>query len=533
MGSIRTGLGRRSPRPPRWPRTSSCSSTFRRSTAWVWLIACGLGPLPCSSSPRRSAAHRIPAITLLLASILEYPIDAAVFARELSPGDAVRLYVLEDKDHLREAAERAEGSDRLAQYLALLQLAERGDAEARTRWTRWKDTHFFSPGPSLPVLRASWNRPRHIRHAHVVRRIARRDLHGKGRTTDADAAEGQRRRRQRPDGDHAIELSSNGSEVTSRQPQTRSANSSQAWRSWLPIRRAPSGAQRKRRRSGGRIFTRGLHCLTTFTLDWLDSPEGSSRARKVLRSCSGRLRLPISTVVPGARRGAVRHPAGRPGFPRPPVVLEATLGAPLLSRSLQEIPEFVAWHLRNEASARETPVRPPRQPSFAPRAPRRGGSRDPPRPQPDRVALCRNVPGRARRVVRLAVGVRAVERRFLGTLRVARDSSRSIRTGAHALRQLQTVAPEREVRAGFEELFRADHFGTSSGYFYFERLDGLERWKEGLSVCDRWLAHHGKEEGLIYVQLGRPPRPHALEARKGSRSVRRRRARRGELAGAR
>ena len=172
----------------------------------------------------------------------------------------------------------------------------------------------------------------------------------------------------------------------------------------------------------------------------------------------------------------------------------------MLSRSLQEVPDFLAWHLGTRPQVAQHVFD------------RLDGRQFPSKLLVEQAftnlldvglteSLCAGAslagPGESSGWVSTCARLRGD---LSGLLRAARDRSRSIWSRAHAIWQLQTVAPEREVRAAFEELFRADHFGTAGGILYFGWLDGLDRSNDCLSVCDRWLAHHGEEEGLIYVQ---------------------------------
>jgi hypothetical protein len=440
--------------------------------------------------------QRNPRDHALLASILEYPIDAAAFARELPPEDAARLYVLEDKDHLREAAERP-GSERLAQYLALLQLGEPGEAAARARWTKWKDSHFFSPGPSLPVLRAGIDLATFDTLTWFGESLVEICI---GKVAP-----------QTP-----MPLTESDSEDSGRGPMAAITQAFQQWLRDLPtpassrIGDFESGLDKLTAEKDGPFwgaedertlwrsyFYSGLHCLTTFTLDWLDSPEAAADLAKSFERAppgpGSDFRLWFQELV-AVRSG---RPVGQDFLDH--LWSSKSLGGPLLSRSLQEIPEFLAWHLG---------TRPQVAQHVFDRLDSRRSHREILVAQAFwnildvslTESLCAGTslagPGESSGWVSTCARLKGD---LSGLLRVARDPTRSIWSRAHAIWQLQTVAPEREVRAAFEELFRADHFGTAGGVLYFAWLEGLERFTEGLSVCDRWLAHHGQEEGLTHV----------------------------------
>lgn len=430
----------------------------------------------------------------LLASIFEYPTDAADFARELPSGDAVRLYVLGDKDHLREAAELP-GSDRLTQYLALLRLAERDKGEA---WTKWKDSHFFSPGLSLPVLRAAIELARFETLTWFGESLVETCM---GRVAPRTP----------------MPLTDSDSGDSGRGPM---AALTQAFQQWLrelltpasnPIGEFESGLEKltfdkdgpfwgaeEERTLWRSYFYSGLHCLTTFSLDWLDSPEAAAELAKSFERAppgpGSQFRLWFKDLV-AVRSG---QPVGQDFLDR--LWSLKDLGAPLLLRSLQEIPEFLAWHLG---------MRPQVAQRVFDRLDGRPSHRDPlVKEALTNVldiglaeSLCAGTslagPGESSGWVSTCALLKGD---FSGLQRVARDRTRSARTRANALWSLQSTVPERELGAAFEELFRADRFGSPSGVVYFDWLDRHERFAGGLSVCDRWLAHHGSEEGLEYVQ---------------------------------
>ena len=86
----------------------------------------------------------------LLAQVLWHVNYAASVARELAPNDPIRLFIVEDDEHLKEVARSKNGTVE-ARYLYLLRLADLKDKEDLGYWQR-----AFFPNPlSLPVLKAA------------------------------------------------------------------------------------------------------------------------------------------------------------------------------------------------------------------------------------------------------------------------------------------------------------------------------------------------------------------------------------------